>query len=172
MPADKYSLKVVSMPRLNKNSYTAAFDRHVMDICQNMGRLVSDESAAAGPASREHQHVQMIARYNDFINSLRKTAPTDDIATKFQDLISYIGIHFTSENVLMDMLKYPGYDNHREQHSNFICRVNTFVVEIKEGHSTVNDMVLYIGHWLLGHALVADMEFGDFEASLADSSIH
>ena len=72
----------------------------------------------------------------------------------------------------MEMLKYPGCDSHREQHVSFIRRVNTFVMEIKEGRSAVNELVLYIGHWLLGHALVADMEFGDFEASLADSSIH
>ena len=160
------------MPSLNKNLYTAAFDRHVLDICQNMERLASDESATAGPVSLEHQHVQIIAKYNEFITSLRHTTSSNDIPAKFQDLISYIGIHFTSENILMEMLKYPGCDSHREQHVSFIRRVNTFVMEIKEGRSAVNELVLYIGHWLLGHALVADMEFGDFEASLADSSIH
>ena len=160
------------MSSLSASAFTTVFDSHVMDICENLKRLADDESTIARLLACDYHHEQIVGKYNDFIVSLRDPNRSDDRPVKFQQLVSYIGIHFTFENTLMQLIGYPDYENHKNQHARFINRINTFVRDIQMGGSTVDELVLYIGHWLLGHVLVADKEFGDFEASLTGLPIH
>ena len=163
------------MATLSTNAFTPMFDSHVMDICENLRKLAEDESEYAAdehPGPGNHQHEQIVGKYNDFIASLRDARLADERPTRFQQLVSYISIHFTAENALMQMVKYPDYENHKMQHARFIERLNKSVFDVKEGRGTVEELVLYIGHWLLGHVLLADKEFSDFGASLATLPIH
>ena len=160
------------MATLSTNAFTPMFDSHVMDICENLRKLAEDESEIIGIQAHDHQHEQIVGKYNDFIASLRDARLADERPTRFQQLVSYISIHFTAENALMQMVKYPDYENHKMQHARFIERLNKSVFDVKEGRGTVEELVLYIGHWLLGHVLLADKEFSDFGASLATLPIH
>ena len=144
------------------------FDAHLMDICENLKRLSGHESVISGIPANEQQHEQIVVKYNDFISSLRDKDRFDERPIKFRELISYIGMHFVFENTLMQLLQYPERENHKNQHASFIERINLFVKDIDNGRSNVDELVFYIGHWLLGHVLVSDKAFGDFEASLAD----
>ncbi len=159
------------MSSLSASAFTSIFDSHVMDICENLRKLAGDDSLIVGIPAHNEQHEQIVVKYNDFISSLRDPSLFDERPGKFKELVSYIGIHFTFENTLMQLLRYPEYERHKSQHESFIESINTFVVDIQAGKSTVDELVLYIGHWLLGHVLVADKAFGDFEASLTDLPI-
>ena len=158
----------VKMPNLSGSAFTSMFDAHLMDICENLKRLSGHESVISGIPANEQQHEQIVVKYNDFISSLRDKDRFDERPIKFRELISYIGMRFVFENTLMQLLQYPERENHKNQHASFIERINLFVKDIDNGRSNVDELVFYIGHWLLGHVLVSDKAFGDFEASLTD----
>ena len=160
------------MPTLSPASFKSVFDSHLMDICENLRRLGGDQASIVGIPGHDHQHEQIVEKYNDFIICLRDPNRSDERPEKFQQLVSYIIIHFTAENALMHLLGYPQYEDHKKQHACFIDRINVFITDIKDKRASIDDLVLYIGHWLLGHVLLADKDFGDFEASLTGLPTH
>ncbi|MEI7607837.1 MAG: hemerythrin family protein [Rhodospirillaceae bacterium] len=160
------------MPTLSRASFKSVFDSHLMDICENLRRLGGDQACIVGIQAHDQQHEQIVERYNEFIVCLRDPNRLDERPEKFQRLVSYIIVHFTAENTLMHLLGYPEYEEHKKQHASFIDRINVFIADIKDGRSSIDELVLYIGHWLLGHVLLADKDFGDFEASLTELPIH
>ena len=81
----------------------------------------------------------------------------------FQDLISYTTVHFAAENSLMKILGYPAALHHAKQHASFISNVNRLLADVRSGTFTVEELVLFIGHWLVGHILLADSLFSEFE---------
>ncbi len=160
------------MPTLSQASFKSVLDGHLADICENLRRAGADQASIVGVPAHDQQHEQIVEKYNDFILCLRDPNRLDERPEKFQQLVSYIIIHFTAENTLMHLLGYPGCEDHKKQHASFIDRVNLFIADIKDGISSIDELVLYIGHWLLGHVLLADRDFGDFEASLTGLPIH
>lgn len=154
------------------DGFTLMFDSQLINICENLKKIADGESSMVGIASQDNQHGQIVEKYNDFIKSLQDTNLYEERPARFQQLVSYLSVHFTFENTLMQLVGYPDCESHKKQHFGFINRINGFVREIQAGASSVDEMVLYIGHWLLGHALVADKDFGDFEATLTGLPIH
>ena len=145
-------------------SSSISFDRHIFDILDNLSRLSDTASIDAGIPMIDEQHSKIVEKYNELVNSLRDQSEANSRADKFEGLMSYIGLHFAIENSVMKMLSYPLSDLHVSQHAGFIERINEFVERIREGRSETGEMILYIGHWLLGHVLITDKEFEEFEA--------
>ena len=141
-----------------------SFDTHIYDILDNLSRLSDADAIDAGISLIDEQHNKIVEKYNELVNSLRDQSEANSRAEKFEGLMSYIGLHFAMENSVMKMLSYPLCDLHVSQHAGFIERINEFVERIREGRSEAGEMILYIGHWLLGHVLITDKEFEEFEA--------
>ena len=146
---------------------SVSFDRHIYDILDNLSKLSDSESIDAGIPLLDEQHSKIVDKYNDFVNSLRDQSLADQRSEKFESLISYIGLHFVVENSAMKMLSYPLCDLHVAQHAGFITQVNNMIAELRDGSLAIEGLVLYMGHWLLGHVLISDKEFEEFEASLS-----
>ncbi len=160
------------MPTLSANGFTTLFDSHVMDICENLRRVAEEEAQAISSPLQNELHEQIVEKFNDFVSSLRDPACSNERAERFQQLVSFLSLHFTFENKLMKMVGYPAYEQHKKQHASFIERINIVVRDIQAGDASVEELVFFIGHWLLGHVLFADKEFGDFQADLPPTAIH
>ncbi len=157
------------MTTASGSAFTMVFDCHVADICENMNKLSADTQLYAGLAVQDDEHDRIFRAYNDVIACLQDADKVDQSAVKFEQLISYVALQFIIENKVMKMLGYPACETHTKQHADFIARINEFVREVEAGQATIADMVHYIGHWLLGHVLLVDREFGDYQASLPTS---
>ncbi|MEI8393194.1 MAG: hemerythrin family protein [Rhodospirillaceae bacterium] len=160
------------MSNLSASAFKALFDSHVLDICDNLRKLDDDGTSFIGVSANQEHHEVIVDKYNGFIKCLRDPKQVDERPNKFRELVSYITLHFIFENKYMAMLNYPDYEKHKTQHKNFIDNINGYNYKIRSGESTVDDMVLYIGHWLIGHVLITDKQFSDFEATHPDAAAH
>lgn len=122
-------------------------------------------SIDAGIALIDEQHSKIVEKYNDLVNSLRDQSEANARAAKFEGLMSYVALHFAMENSVMKVLSYPLCDLHISQHAGFISHVNNMAAHISAGESSIESLILYMGHWLLGHVLISDKEFEEFEAA-------
>lgn len=163
-----------AMPHPGESPFRALFDSQIMDICGNLRKLTSEEHAFTKVGAPEGQDQLILEKYNEFVACLRDPALVEVRPERFKKLVSYISLHFVIECKLMKLLGYPDTERHESQHNNFIKTIDFYVREIQNERSTAEELVLYIGHWLLGHALISDQAFGDFEAGLseADDIIH
>jgi len=153
-------------------AFAPVFDSHLMDICENLKRATGSDSYSVGVPAHDEHHEKIVEKYNDFIQCLRNPDALDERPERFQALVSFVGLHFAFENSLMQVIGYPDYEQHKKQHSDFIDRVNLFAADIQASLATIEELILYIGHWLLGHVLIADKQFGEFEAGLAVEPVH
>ena len=160
------------MSNQSASAFGSGYDGYVADICDNLTKIASDETLWVGIGEAHSEHDVIVKRYNDFVATLRRPECAGERPEKFQNLVSYIRLHFTFEDTLMKFLRYPGCEQHRRQHIGFIKRLDSFAQEVRAGRATTEELVLFIGHWLLGHVLIADTEFGDFEASLGARAAH
>ena len=133
-----------------------SFDPHIYDILDNLSRISDVASIDAEISLIDEQHSKIVDKYNDFVSSLRDHSAASQRAAKFESLISYIGLHFVVENSAMKMLSYTLCDLHVAQHAGFIAHVNGMISQVRCGSIAIEDLVLYMGHWLLGHILISD----------------
>ncbi len=149
-------------------SESVSFDNQIYDILDNLSRLSDGASKDAGISLIDEQHSKIVQKYNDLVNTLHVQSEANSRAEKFEGLMAYIALHFAMENSVMKVLSYPLCDLHISQHAGFISHVNNMAAHISAGESSIESLILYMGHWLLGHVLISDKEFEEFEASTTD----
>lgn len=152
----------IVMENINRSGFTSLLDQHILDICENMNRLSDGEVNLVGIGKEEEQHRLIIVKYNEFISSLMNRRGPDDYVEKFKEMMKYINIHFLIEEKVMKMSGYEGYVGHKSQHDNFTETVNAFATGNGEKKTKIEDMAMYIGHWLIGHMLISDVKFEEF----------
>lgn len=153
---------------MRESPFHAVFDGNIADICATMQQVAQNGAAFEFSPLVEGHDSLLMQRYIKLVDGLRASADSVARSAKFREFISFISIHFIFEAKMMRVEGYPGSDHHEIQHADFIKRVNGFVAEIGSGAATVEELVLYIGHWLLGHTLISDNAFGDFQAELKE----
>jgi hemerythrin len=96
---------------------------------------------------------QAIAKGGDF-------APTRHILEQF---IEFSDMHFLSEQLIMRLNAYPGYEAHLEEHTRLMKKLRDVRESIvhNENVSTLQ-LLLELRDWLLNHIATDDAAFGEF----------
>ncbi|CAK0744242.1 Bacteriohemerythrin [Azospirillaceae bacterium] len=147
------------MEDLSPAVFTSLLDRHILDICENMNRLSDGEVHLVNIGDDEDRHRLIFAKYNEFVFNLIHQQDAGRIEEKFKELIKYIRVHFIVEEKIMKIHEYDGYAKHKAQHDDFTATITKLAIDISVNKSNAEDMALYIGHWLIGHMLISDMQF-------------
>ncbi|WP_265948825.1 bacteriohemerythrin [Dechloromonas sp. A34] len=82
----------------------------------------------------------------------------DEMRTLLGFLTDYAATHFSTEEALMAL---SGIDeehvvHHRQSHANFLNQVNTMVDELGGGELTGEQLMEFLGNWLIYHMLGED----------------
>ena len=74
--------------------------------------------------------------------------------------IQYIKIHFDTEEKIMLLTGYKGYDEHKKIHDNFIITVTKSVQDFKNSEQfSLFDFTMFFRDWLLSHIAVIDKKY-------------
>lgn len=87
------------------------------------------------------------------------------------ELLSYVDVHFMSEEHLMEKLHYKEEKNHHKLHEDFKRTVAKLKLEYDGGnHHSLSSLVTLLRQWLLTHIVIEDRKFAHFcEADLQNS---
>lgn len=77
------------------------------------------------------------------------------------ELIEHTGDHFLREEALMQALRYPGYEKHKQEHQALMDQVNELHRRFMDGDVTVTTEVSdFLRRGLVPHIMNTDMELG------------
>jgi len=75
-------------------------------------------------------------------------------------MVEYVRFHFGAEQVLLQRIKYPDYQEHKKQHDILIRDILEAVNEHNKGEKFVpNQFVRTMRDWILSHIAIADMQY-------------
>ena len=87
-----------------------------------------------------------------------------------REAVEYVGYHFSTEEKIMERVKYPDYAIHKEQHADFVREVLTKVDEFNAGKPRAAlTFVYFLRNWVLQHIAVSDKKMGNFVLALSRS---
>jgi hemerythrin len=128
------------------------------------------DSLSIGVESIDNQHKELLARFDKLLNACQAGQGVEELRRLQTFLGEYVHSHFSAEEGLQRLHRYPGYEEHRAQHQHFIGQIEALQAETRsEGISThhvveTNNMLL---KWLLHHISKVDTELGAFLQSKA-----
>jgi len=77
--------------------------------------------------------------------------------------VDYVGVHFSTEERLMDKVNYPDKVEHKGQHAFFAKKIMEARNDFEEGKSGVAvDFVHFLKDWILSHIAVCDKTFVEY----------
>jgi hemerythrin-like metal-binding protein len=111
----------------------------------------------------DHQHRGLFDAVNAFHQAVAAGHVTE-VVTETLDFLKDYGVrHFNDEEAMLATHGYPGLEQHRRQHQQFISQVAAFRGQLMEGGSGLgHSMSQFLGSWLVNHIMVSDKAYAAF----------
>lgn len=112
----------------------------------------------------DNQHMTLVALLNKFGAACRSGDPAEAVAVILQELKSYSGFHFATEERIMQETGYPDLAGHRAEHEKFVEDVEEFEIEylVSGKNELAVDILRFLVKWVSEHILDCDRKLGDF----------
>jgi len=129
-----------------------------------MEKLIWSEDLRVGVEEIDAQHRQLI----DIRNRLAEccSAGASERRESFHHILSelfeYSRAHFLAEEHFMQWQGFPGLEQQRQEHAEFIEAVFAFSKAASEGEDACVQCVNFLTKWLLNHICQSDMEIRYF----------
>ena len=80
-----------------------------------------------------------------------------------EQLIEFSDMHFLSEQLVMRLHGYPGYEVHLEEHTRLMKKVREIRANVQNGEQKISlQLIQELRGWLLNHIASEDVAFGEF----------
>lgn len=113
----------------------------------------------------DKEHVELFSIINDFVDACSKGKGRDEILSTVTFLQKYTKNHFSNEEQLQRLHKYPHFMAHKHFHDNFIRTIDNILAQFnKEGVSIalVGKINMEIGNSLIAHIKTEDVKLAKF----------
>lgn len=125
--------------------------------------LVWCETYKLGIDAIDEQHKKLFEIVNDMYMAVENKEGDEKTSKILERLLYYAGVHFSTEEEMFQLLKYPEYENHRNEHLAMANKVEQLQKEYEEGSKTISKDVLdFLCNWLKGHTTGSDLEFAQY----------
>ncbi|MDR0563465.1 MAG: bacteriohemerythrin [Azoarcus sp.] len=134
------------------------------DSRRNSGLQWSDRFSVGIPEI-DKQHKMLFELIDKLHAAIFQHKGTSACAEVLDELIEYTRIHFSLEQRLMHMGKYPGYEAHCALHRELVQDVESLVEKIHSGRTAISfELLHFLRTWLTKHILGEDKKYGEFFA--------
>ena len=116
----------------------------------------------------DEQHKELFRIINNLGNALWDGAGKDAVGDTLKFLTDYVVEHFKTEEEYMQDTSFPGFDEHKKAHDDFVGEVKEFVshFETKNLATSVTIRIFSrLGDWTRDHVRGPDQEMGKFLSS-------
>lgn len=115
-------------------------------------------SMMTGIAQVDDDHHDLVAAIN-LIENAEKEASLPDVLKLLRDFRNHLATHFTSEELYLRMLKYPGIRTHAEHHSEIITGLDRMQEDVVAGTLVLGDIAAQCFHELMNAVITMDLRF-------------
>ncbi|MBU3188277.1 hemerythrin family protein [Clostridium bowmanii] len=123
--------------------------------------LIWNDSCSIGIDIIDAQHKHLFEIGNQAYALLKNGLQTDkydDVNLIVEDLRNYTKYHFKCEEEYMLKINYPGYEEQKREHTNFIKRLEEINLNnVDTNHQEyIEDLLHFVFEWILEHILEKD----------------
>ena len=116
-----------------------------------------------GEKSIDTEHDLQMQMLDSLSESLQKGGDFSPARYVLEQFIEFSDMHFLSEQLVMRLHSYPGYEAHLEAHTQLMRKVREIRDSVLRGENAPSQkLVQELRSWLLNHIASEDVAFGDF----------
>lgn len=114
----------------------------------------------------DEHHKHLVGLINKIYDDVTTGAPSEEVGSVLEELISYVSYHFSAEEEWMAKQNYPKIEQHIAGHEKFCTTVIGFWQGHNLGKNVLSlDVLTFLKSWLTDHILKTDSEYGIFISS-------
>ena len=119
---------------------------------------------SVGIGQIDNEHKRLLVLLNELNNVVEGSAGLGVLGGVLDGLVDYTHYHFAHEEDLFQRSSYPAYEQHRQQHVDFVAKVTAVYGDFKSGSSAVQpaQVLEFLKSWLYHHILGSDRAFGAY----------
>jgi len=119
-----------------------------------------------GVTEIDGHHKKLLETMNRAYTACLLTKPDSEIRDIFNELIDYVKYHFQAEEQLMEQNGYPGLAEQRQEHTDFIKKIDELVPDV----SAINliptgnliELTQFLINWFQSHVMGLDKKIGSY----------
>jgi len=124
-----------------------------------------EERYSVGVGIIDKQHKHLFELTNMLYERCRRgeSIAREHFVETLHATVEYVGIHFSTEERLMDKIHYPDRVKHKGQHVDFVKKVMESQKDFEEGKIGVAiEFVYFLRDWILSHIAIYDKNFAEY----------
>jgi hemerythrin len=124
-----------------------------------------EDSYSVGIELIDNQHKELINMTNQLFLGCSREGKIAEIyfLRTIQGAVKYVKVHFTTEEIIMERIKYPEFAIHKKEHEDFVTEVLHQVKEFEKAHDfSPLGFARYLQEWVLNHIAKSDKKYGAF----------
>ena len=117
---------------------------------------------SVGVKTIDDEHKFLLSILNDLVRSIEASNPKPIILRAIEELVGFTNYHFEHEEELMTTFRYPSYESHKKQHTDFVAQLLEFEKDVAGGARTLPGLAKFVRDFIMGHFMRTDQELGAF----------
>ena len=112
---------------------------------------------SVGIAKLDDQHKKLVSFLNDLYGAMKKGKGSEILDDVLTGMVGYTKTHFSTEESLMKLYKFPGYALHKQKHESMTRTVLKLYEKFKEDKKpNTLEIANYLKAWLENHIMGTD----------------
>ena len=126
------------------------------------------EQLSVGNTAIDDEHKHLLCLLNGIEVLLKRHVSRDPLIAFLDELLDYTQQHFSREEDIMIVAKYPGYTDHKLQHEQLIEELSDIRADIvaSDSEATLNQRVVNLmetlKRWLIDHIMKEDKAYSAY----------
>ena len=122
-----------------------------------------EDKYSVGVKKFDDDHRKLIDYLNQAFDLMTQKRPKEEIKSVLSNLSSYTVVHFSNEENIFKQYSYPDYKSHKEEHDQFIAKIEDFYKGYNSGKLMLTMEVMnFLKKWLVSHISKTDQKYGPF----------
>jgi len=128
-----------------------------------MSLITWNDSYSVKVKQMDDQHKKLIDIINHLHDAMKAGKGKEAVNKVMTDLVAYTKTHFATEESLMKLHAYPGYDDQKKAHSALVTQVADIHKKFEAGNAPLSqDVMSFLKDWLVKHIQGTDKKYGPF----------
>jgi len=123
----------------------------------------SDVPVRVGEKSIDAEHDLQMQLLDSLSQAIQRGGDLSPMKYILEQFIEFSDMHFLSEQLVMRLHGYPGYEPHLEEHTRLMKKVREIRANLMKGDNEPSlVLVQELKDWLMTHIATEDVAFGAF----------
>ena len=128
--------------------------------------VVWDEKYDTGITLIDDQHKMLVSLINQLHQACRNGNVVETTFVQvLHRVVEYVKLHFTTEQQVMEKMKYPGIKEHKKEHEILVNKIFETAKNFNDGKRFVpHNFARSLREWVLSHIAVIDKQYALYAA--------